>query len=489
MQEMGVDSLMFVEIKNGLQTLLGERFTLSASSLKDANTVNLLSSTLVGLIEGAPDKDLASNMKLTSEEVTNVIREDSHLPEQIRVKAGQVLRNVEEIQTVLLTGCTGTLGPYILKELTSRPQITEVVCLIRPSKSVPSVEERLRNVLSSCDLLSKMDMKKVRCVSGNVAEPNLGLKPDVWSELSKKVDAIINCAACVVHSEQYRKTTSQNDMRAVNIGGIKNVLEFACENKLKYVYHASTLVTAANIDEDSGRLSEKWPEIEDFENVTTLGYPITKFVADVLIKEAVTRGIPAKIFRLPLIVGELETGRCSIAKNHVLLRYLFIMKHGMMPSLPMPMSMLPVDTCAEVTLRLFLDGNAPLGIYNIAHANPDVDQAFVEIAKRFGRHVDVVESEEFVKQVLEADSGDGFSAFKEFYTNDDAMVDFFSSPTLKKWLEGNELKDHNIIWRSSKVESILLGFYERQACQPTMEFVYRNLSFLKSQGLFEKLGL
>ncbi|CAL8085094.1 unnamed protein product [Orchesella dallaii] len=56
LQEMGVDSLMFVEIRNALQALLGARVTVNVSALKDFNSVNLLAQNVVNLIEGKNGK-------------------------------------------------------------------------------------------------------------------------------------------------------------------------------------------------------------------------------------------------------------------------------------------------------------------------------------------------------------------------------------------------------------------------------------------------
>ncbi|CAL8087651.1 unnamed protein product [Orchesella dallaii] len=50
MQEIGVDSLMFVEIKNCIQTLLGDRVVVSINTIKNFGTVNLLAEALVKLI-------------------------------------------------------------------------------------------------------------------------------------------------------------------------------------------------------------------------------------------------------------------------------------------------------------------------------------------------------------------------------------------------------------------------------------------------------
>ncbi|CAL8143538.1 unnamed protein product [Orchesella dallaii] len=483
LQDLGVDSLMFVEIKNEVQTLMGDRLVVSASAMKECNTINLLGDTLVRLIEGEEGNE---NEKPTLDQVAALIREDSVLPENISAKQGQQIMNVGEVRTVLLTGCTGTLGPYMLKELTALPQITEVVCLIRPSKKV-SVEERLTKILEGMAFLSKVNMNKVTCIVGNMAAPHLGMNEEIYAELSEKVDAIFHCGASVSHTQHYKKVKSQTDMRAVNIGGTKNILQFACKNKLKHVFQASSLLSVTTVDENNGKLSERWPEVGDYDNVTTFGYPVSKFVGDVLVKQAAERGIPVKAFRLPLLVGESSTGRCSIENNHAMLRYLFIMKTGIMPSNPLPLPLFPVDKCAESSIRLFFNEKAPPGMYNICHVNPDNDQEFVNVAKRFGYHVNIADNSEFVKRVQNLGS-DGeesaFSIFKDFYEDDDAMLSAASTPALRIWLENDNSVN---MFKSTKVEKYLPEFYESQ--RHTMDYIYDNLAYLKKEGMFTKFGL
>ncbi|CAL8085106.1 unnamed protein product [Orchesella dallaii] len=478
-QEMGVDSLMFVEIRNHLQSLLGERVTITASAFKDCNTINLCTETLVKLMEG----DFKNIMiPLTMEEVNELIREDCVLPEHISSQKGQLRpQSTRDIKVVLLTGCTGTFGPYVLKELSNSPQITKIICLMRPSKT-SSVEERLRNVLTTKELLSQVNMSKVVCKNGNVAQVQLGMDSETWKELSGSVDAIFNCSAKVNHTEHYRKTKSDNDVRAVNIGGMKNLLEFACTNRLKYFCQASSLLAVVSANKDD-RVSEEWPVVGDYDNVTAYAYPNSKFVSDFLAGKAVERGIPCKVLRLPLISGEEETGRCDPERNHALLRYLFILKNGIMPSNPWPLPTLPVDICAQVSVRIFLDDRAKPDVYNIGNANPDIDQAFVNIAETLGYQVDLVEFSEFTKCVQEQSSGNStFSHFKDLYADEDVIMKAFSSATVfQRWMEGIE------VFKNTKVAALIPNFYESQ--RPSMEYMYRDLLYIKSQGWFERFGL
>lgn len=484
-QDLGVDSLMFVELKNAIQTLLSDRVTVNATALRDCNTLRLLSNRIVDLIDGNELDDFGKPP--SAEEVAELIREDSILPEHIRASEGQrEAKSVGDLRVVLLTGCTGTLGQYMLRELTSgrhAAHLTQVVCLMRPHKTLSGLD-RLEKLLQEREL--KVDMRKVRIVYGNVAEEHLGMEDPVWEELSNGIDAVFHCAASVHHMEHYRKRNSDTDMRKVNIQGTKNVLEFCCAgSQLKVLFNTSSLLAASKVAEDGG-WCETWPEIEDFDGVTTFAYPITKFVGDMLLKEAVlNRNIPAKVFRLPLIFGDSKTGRFLLDQNHVMYRYLFILKTGVMSSNPIPMALLPVDICASVSVQLFFDERCSMDLYNVCHHIPVVDQEFVEVAARLGYKIELVEFSEFAEKVRESTTEDSpFAIFKEMYRDDQDMLAHYTSvPALRQWVADAGQN----FFISKKVAKIIPEFYE--SLEPTKEYIYRDLKFAKDVGWFTKFQL
>lgn len=484
-QEMGVDSLMFVELKNAVQSLLGERVTVSSSALRDCHNVTLLSDQIIKLIEGEDGADEPKDMP-SFEEIADLMREDCVLPEHITA-VGRPFKNISGIGTVLLTGVTGTLGPYVLKELSQLPQISEIYCLIRSSKTM-SLQDRLEQVLEFRELRDTVDMKKVKCIEGNVSKPKLGMEATTWEQLVQKVDAVFHFAVKADHTQSYRKRENLEDVRAVNIGGTKNVMEFACSNQecTKHVFFASTLLSVATTEED-GSLSESWPNVGDFNGVTKFAYPISKFVGDVLMKiGALERGIPTKVFRLPLISGDSKTGKFCVDQNHMMLRYLYIMKSGVMPGNPFPLVLLPVDLCAAISVKLFFhpDLSAQASdIYNITHNAPDIDQEFPALAETMGYSVEFVDFSEFAQKLFNEPEGSAFTMFKEFYKDEEELMSVYHlAPSMRKWLEGVEN-----FWVSKKLTSVCPEFYN--GLERTIHCLQRDLKYAKKEGWFEKFGL
>jgi len=109
---------------------------------------------------------------------------------------------------------------------------------------------------------------------------------------------------------------------------------------------------------------EIWPH-KGFENlldnIMNIGYMISKAVSDYLIHKATMRGIPAKVFRFPKI------GNCKdVTSNHFIAKFLHFFLSGMIPQFDIPLQILSVRDCANLSMTCFFDKNtAACDIYNV----------------------------------------------------------------------------------------------------------------------------
>jgi acyl carrier protein len=293
-QDLGMDSLMMIEMKNVVQSTLGKRATITVNSVKDCHTVNQLATKLCNLLTG-DDED--SSPTPTREELHKLIREDSILPESISSSPLPACLP-SQIKTILLTGVTGNMGPYFLKDIAERKEITKIYCLIREDKGV-SIKKKLEKKLSSKGLLESVDMSKVEIVSGQITRPKFGLSDQAYQALAEKVDAVVHLAVKSNFVDDYKKIDRQDsrDIRSVNLKSTLNILEFNTTHKNKVLLHASTIVANTTLACDNS-LSESWPLDGDFNEMPGTAYPVSKFVCDRLMAQAVEeRGLPVKVFR------------------------------------------------------------------------------------------------------------------------------------------------------------------------------------------------
>jgi len=194
--ELGVDSLMAMEMRNRLQGMLGDK-TLTVSSLQENRTLRSLSSHMAHLMnsDSAPSVPLAE-----------LVRLDSVLPADIQA-AELGPKKPSEFKSILLTGATGHLGIHFIPELLSAPNgIERVVCLVR-GKDQEEGETRLTNALRRYELTDLVDMSRVRVVLGDVSKEHLGINGEEYEELLGGVDAIVHCAIRANHLEGKRNRT------------------------------------------------------------------------------------------------------------------------------------------------------------------------------------------------------------------------------------------------------------------------------------------
>jgi thioester reductase-like protein len=484
LQEMGLDSLMMVEMKNFLQTLMGSRVVVSASSLQDCHNVVDLTNRLVDLIEGSGD---INTTPLTKEELNELIKEDSVLPEYIQPTETTFCKP-SEVKTVLITGATGNLAPYILKEVSSLEQIETIYCLLRPNKKHQAMD-RLLAGLKDKYILQDVNVDKIKCIEGNLGDQFFGLSEETYTSLASEVDGIIHCAVKSNHIEPYRKSErNKRDVRTINVGGTIKILEFATTVKTKLVLHASTMVAITKASD--GCMPETWPGAEDYNDLPNVGYGISKFICDRLVHQATERGVPCKSLRFPGIAGDSKTGHHTLTDNHLMMRIISYMKMGMMPSLPLPFQLLPVDICASVAAKLFVNDECPFDIYNVTNPNCPLEQAFAQVGEELGYPIKVIDYSSFIKKLEEEGENSLLYPLKDLYFNEETFIALScSSQIIQAWMVKTKMNTQTDtdFFRSAKLQKFVPEIVEQMEL-PT-DTVKRDLHYSKKAGIFKKLGL
>jgi thioester reductase-like protein len=441
----------------------------------------------------------------TFEELQQLIVEDSKLPEHIRPTEAMKPVELSQVESILLTGATGVLGPYLLRELSNRPNIKKIVCLIRRNGKA-SPEERLLNRLKDIKLDGQIDMSKVECIQGDITNDLFGLSDQDYNRLAINTDVVINSAVRADHTAKYYQApeASKIDLRTVNVKGTARILDFAVHSKLKHVYQGSSLLSVTttepygdgevldedgcyDLDDERECVSEKWEEVDAFDKLPyNLGYPISKHVSEQLCKEAVKRGVPCKTFRFPVIGGDVHTGRCDYRTNHVILRWLTYLKLRCMPDMPMPMSVIAVDDCARMSLAVFLNPQTPSDVYNVCHPGGSVDQIMIRIAEEYGIPIKPISTHGFINKLKVEGDDTPLAPFMKLYRDDEEeLFEILEQNTHAKGIM-KSAEDSKTFFRSRKLAQLV----DNYDCLESTEVVMRrDIRFLKESGVFDKFGI
>lgn len=362
---------------------------LSVLDLFNGPTIEALADRIEARRAGADTRSLSPGGLLSEQDSW---QRDLVLDDDIRPRAS-VAKSHTPGTRVLLTGATGFVGAFLLRELL-RQENCEVVCLVRGETGAARLEQALRDYgLWHPDLAGRFSS-----VAGDLTQPNLGLDPERYVELAQRIDTIFHNAAEVHHVMPYER------LRLANVEGTRGVLRFACAaggRPLHYVSSLSVLPAAPMPDRprfyETDALSDYPPPIG--------GYNRSKWVAEQLVSEAGRRGLPVAIYRPGPVSGDSRNGTFNEADFlcRVLQGYLH---SGTAPEGDLSLDFLPVDYLARALVYLSQQPESTGRTYNLIHSRPVSSDILFEACKAEGMPIRRVSYQAWHKALMEIAHGD-----------------------------------------------------------------------------------
>lgn len=218
--------------------------------------------------------------------------------------------------TIFLTGATGFLGSYLIKEILERTQSgIRLIAHVRGARDPASALERIQRSLRGNGVWNDKWTSKLSCVVGDLSQPQLGIDDQTWKSLSQEVDVVIHNGASVHWVKRYQ------EMAAPNVHSTLEALKLCNIGKPKlFSFVSSTAVLDTDhyikLSEDSTRTGQgSIMEEDDMQGSRTglgTGYGQTKWVSEQLIREAGRRGLQGTIIRPGYILGDSESGVSNV---------------------------------------------------------------------------------------------------------------------------------------------------------------------------------
>ena len=215
-----------------------------------------------------------------------------------------------EFREVLLTGATGFVGRFFLRELLRQNDRLIVHCLVRADSARHGLQ-RLRAAMEETEIWEEDLAPRVKAVIGDNREERFGLGESEYNDLCERIDAVYHLAADV------GLVVSYAELREVNALGLRPVLELCLRTRYKHLFYVSTMgifpAYFCNFAREysQSRIDEQMsPDVTDMKKIFPLGavgYPWSKLVAEQGVLFAKAAGVPIAIFRLPLM-GLPSTG-------------------------------------------------------------------------------------------------------------------------------------------------------------------------------------
>ncbi|MCA9066237.1 MAG: SDR family oxidoreductase [Planctomycetaceae bacterium] len=234
----------------------------------------------------------------------------------------------------LLTGATGLVGRYLLRDLLLNGH--EMAVVVRASRR-QTPEERIEEILQMWERELARPLPRPVVLAGDISEPDFGLSDVDLDWVGRNCDTIIHSAAIL---EFYGEDRAGEPWRT-NLGGTQNMIDLCRRLNIRDIHHVSTAYVAGMQD---GPAMEDCLDVgQSFRN----DYEKSKFEAEQLVR-AIDFADHVTVYRPAVISGDSVTGYTNT--YHGLYLYLRLLA-VMVPSIPPG-----PDGVRHTPIRLRMDG-------------------------------------------------------------------------------------------------------------------------------------
>jgi len=262
--------------------------------------------------------------------------------------------------TVLLTGATGFLGSYVLRELLEGPAKAHVIAHVR-AKDAASGLARVETVTKAYGLWSPdwLSASRLEVVVGDIAKPFLGLQQNTWDDLSKRVDLVVHNGAQVNWMLPYSSLRGPNVLSTLDC---IRLCGLGKPKRLAFVSSTSTVDVEHYVQ--LGREAEAGvPETDDLEGSRKglgTGYGQSKWASESIVREAGRRGLVGAIVRPGYITGDPASG-ISVTDDFLVRLWKGCLQVGARPDIANTLNAVPVTQVSRIIVAAALNLSTAIG--------------------------------------------------------------------------------------------------------------------------------
>ncbi|KAA2221404.1 non-ribosomal peptide synthetase family protein [Chryseobacterium sediminis] len=213
-------------------------------------------------------------------------------------------KQVENPNTIFLTGVTGFVGIHLLQELLDTTN-AEIYCLVRAQDQFHAME-KIERCFKQYHIPQKEEQKsRIIPVVGDLALPALGLSEEIFTKLAKQTDLIYHSGSSVNFIEPY------SYMKAPNVEGLREIIKLAGAERTKCLALLSTIsvyswghvFTGKTVMLESDDIEQNLMSVSK-----DIGYVRSKWVMEAVADLAAKEGLPLITYRLGYAMCHSETG-------------------------------------------------------------------------------------------------------------------------------------------------------------------------------------
>jgi nucleoside-diphosphate-sugar epimerase len=282
---------------------------------------------------------------------------------------------------LLLTGATGLVGRYLLKNLllAQRP-----VAVLTRGRRTESASLRVESIVARWEEQTGRPLMRPVVLPGSLVEPDLGLRPAGRDWLKRNCRTAIHSAASLTFAADEKS----GEPSRTNIDGTRNLLRLCGEAGIEEFHFVSTSYVCGRRD-DVVTETDANPNA-DFRNA----YEKTKAAAEQMVRS--NFGHQATIYRPSIIVGDSRTAETSTFRGlytPLQIAYLLAESHGLngvtafFTELGIDQSfgknVVPVDWVADVISHILNQPSLHGGVFHVTNPRPvlvaDIRESILDV--------------------------------------------------------------------------------------------------------------
>ena len=322
-----------------------------------------------------------SDRTATSDDISPAELESQTIPELASVLTTRPLEYSEQPKKVLITGVTGFLGAFLLRELLEQTQ-ADIFCLVRATSYAVGSQD-IQNNLKKYGLWQVKYSDRIKPIIGDLAKPQLGVSNDTLETLSKEIQAIYHSGAAISLIHPY------STLHAANVKGTEELLKIAAKYRLKPFHFISTLDVFQTSEAFSHEPLTESSLLKAADAVKFDGYTKSKWVSEKMVWAAGKLGLPVSVYRPAMISGHSQTGICNTGDlmNRLIKGFIQL---GAAPESDMVVNIAPVDFFSKGLIHLSLQRESLGKGFNFINPRPVSMPDFVAAINDCGYNIQQV---------------------------------------------------------------------------------------------------
>lgn len=393
----GLDSILAIQLRNRIGQLFNTN--LAANFIYEYPTIT----SMAAILKPGDSKISKNSYEVTQELLLDYLERADKDFDRVVVHNNDIKKHDKEV--VLLTGATGSLGVYILRDLLLSPQVSKVYCPVRgPGGTFTNDLGVLMTRIKQAFIDRQLDTtlldeggSKIQVLPMDMDNSyHLGWGRDTYDRLRNEVTVVQACAWLV----DFNQPVTHFDKACIQ--GLYNLLQFAYRHTNPiHVHIVSSVSATAGVDAPSN-VPESVLMPANPQTALPNGYAQSKYIVEQLFEFLWrVKGWPCMVERMGQVCGDNQHAMWNPSEMYPLMIIGGGAILGKMPEFPnRTIDWLPVDHAATAIVDIMLK-RSPFQVHqgHVFHIVNPTTMTWTELLSNMrtcGMQFDVVSPEEWV---------------------------------------------------------------------------------------------